>query len=99
MQGKEVLKHEAGIIFNMIDPNDKIDLLSYAIRLIRRKVLVKAGVIFLLLSVIVTGIWAMQSNLTKKVIRKKLVISKDIGVKLRQDIISLIIKKTHCILY
>ncbi|MBU1078663.1 MAG: PilZ domain-containing protein [Spirochaetes bacterium] len=93
MHEKQVLKHEVGIIFNTIDPNDKIDLLSFAVALIRRKVLAKISMIFLIVSVIVTGVWAMQSNLAKKVIHKKFVISKDIGSKLRQDIISLIRKR------
>lgn len=82
-----------GIKFNNINPDNKIDILSYSLKLIRKKKIARFVVISLCLCVILTGVWAIRANLSKKEVKEKLIVSEDAQRKLRKEVAKLIYRR------
>ncbi|MBN1897311.1 MAG: PilZ domain-containing protein [Spirochaetes bacterium] len=69
------LHYRIGVSFFKIINNDKIDILSYSLRQIRKKFFFKASLIILILGLFLTGLWGLGSYQTKEKVKKKLIIS------------------------
>ncbi|MDD5067312.1 MAG: PilZ domain-containing protein [bacterium] len=86
LQERAPSRHLIGIRFDMIDPDDRIDLLSYAVRMTNRKKMIRITLTLLILAFLGSGIWGVQTYLLKKEVKKKLVISEKARQKLSLEI-------------
>ncbi|MBN1897147.1 MAG: PilZ domain-containing protein [Spirochaetes bacterium] len=82
-------RYLVGISFDTIKPDDRIDILSYSVRLVNRKKMARLALGVLAAGILISGLWAIGATQSKKQVQKKLVISETAREKLKKDIIRL----------
>jgi hypothetical protein len=93
-KGENHIKYLAAIRFDKIELDERIMLIAYALRLSRKRTILKAGIILLALGILTTTVWAVQSQHAESSAADKLQYSEKLRLALKKNIDELaIIKK------
>lgn len=79
-------RFQVGVRFSGIEPDDRIDILDCAVRLVNRRRFFRAFFILLIVSLFATGVWAVRSHFTGKEARRRLVVSESSRLKLEREV-------------
>lgn len=90
VESKKKIKHLIGIEYEKIDPDDKVSILSYALKVNRRKKMVKLSIIALSILIIASTSWGALTQISKNQVEKELKVSEDARSILEKDIQKLI---------
>jgi tetratricopeptide (TPR) repeat protein len=86
IESKRKPKTLVGVEYVKIDVNDKINILSYALKINRRKNFIKLSLIVLSILIIATSVWGIRTTISKQKVEKELKFSEDLRSRLEIDI-------------